>query len=99
MAACSLVPGNSPLGIDDDSLPRTAVALRAGGSDGFLNGELFYSLREVRVLTVRWRVYFNTERPHSSLGYRPPVPEARLTKNMGFLDLRSNCVTLTISSV
>ena len=51
--------------------------------DEFLNGEIFYSLREVRVLTERWRVYFNTERPHSSLGYRPPAPEARLTKNMG----------------
>ncbi len=51
--------------------------------DEFLNGEIFYSLREIRVLTQRWRVYFNTERPHSSLGYRPPAPEARLTKNMG----------------
>ena len=51
--------------------------------DEFLNGEIFYSLHEVRVLTERWRVYFNTERPHSSLGYRPPAPEARLTNNMG----------------
>jgi putative transposase len=51
--------------------------------DESLNGEIFYSLKEVRVLTERWRVYFNTERPHSSLGYRPPAPEARLTKNMG----------------
>ena len=51
--------------------------------DEFLNGEIFYSLQEVRVLTERWRAYFNTERPHSSLGYRPPAPEARLTKNMG----------------
>ena len=23
----------------------------------------------------RWRVFCNTERPHSSLGYRPPAPE------------------------
>ena len=51
--------------------------------DEFLNGEIFYSLQEVRVLAERWRVYFNTERPDSSLGYRPPAPEARLTKNMG----------------
>ena len=51
--------------------------------DEFLNGEIFYSLREVRVLTERWRVYFNTERPHSSLRYRAPAPEARLIKNMG----------------
>ncbi len=44
--------------------------------DEFLNGEIFYSLKEVRVLAERWRVYFNTERPHSSLGYRPPAPSA-----------------------
>ena len=44
--------------------------------DEFLNGEIFYSLKEVRVLAERWRVYFNTERPHSSLGYRPPAPVA-----------------------
>jgi hypothetical protein len=28
------------------------------------------------VLAERWRVYYNTERPHSSLGYRPPAPAA-----------------------
>ena len=40
--------------------------------DEFLNGEIFYSLKEVQVLAERWRVYYNTVRPHSSLGYRPP---------------------------
>lgn len=44
--------------------------------DEFLNGELFYSLKEVQVLAERWRIYYNTERPHSSLGYRPPAPAA-----------------------
>jgi putative transposase len=44
--------------------------------DEFLNGEIFYSLREVQVLAERWRHYYNTVRPHSSLGYRPPAPEA-----------------------
>ena len=48
--------------------------------DEFLNGEIFYSLKEVRVLAERWRVYFNTERPHSSLGYRPPAPAAWQTE-------------------
>ena len=48
--------------------------------DEFLNGEIFYSLKEVRVLAERWRVYYNTERPHSSLGYRPPAPAARQTE-------------------
>jgi putative transposase len=42
--------------------------------DEFLKGEIIYSLKEVRVLTESWRVYYNTERPHSSLGYRPQAP-------------------------
>jgi hypothetical protein len=42
--------------------------------DEFLNGELFYSMKELRVLAERWRVHYNTVRPHSSLGYRPPAP-------------------------
>src|SRR6202789_3801418 len=47
--------------------------------DEFLNGALFYSIKELRVLAERWRVHYNTVRPHSSLGYRPPAPEAWLT--------------------
>jgi transposase InsO family protein len=43
--------------------------------DELLNVELFYSLAEARVLIESWRVHFNTVRPHSSLGYRPPAPE------------------------
>ena len=42
--------------------------------DEFLNGEIFYSMKELRVLAERWRVHYNTVRPHSSLGYRPPAP-------------------------
>ena len=40
-----------------------------------LNGENFYTLREAQVLMERWRVHYNTIRPHSALGYRPPAPE------------------------
>lgn len=43
--------------------------------DEFLNGEIFYSLKELRVLVEHWRVHYNNIRPHSSLGYRPPAPE------------------------
>ena len=43
--------------------------------DELLNGELFYTLTEAKVLVERWRNEYNTERPHSSLGYRPPAPE------------------------
>jgi putative transposase len=47
--------------------------------DELLNGEIFYSLQEAQVLIEQWRRFYNTERPHSSLGYRPPAPEAILS--------------------
>jgi len=40
-----------------------------------LNGEIFYTLKEAQVLIERWRLEYNTVRPHSSLNYRPPAPE------------------------
>jgi transposase InsO family protein len=43
--------------------------------DEFLNGEIFYTLFEAQVLIERWRRHYNTIRPHSSLGQRPPAPE------------------------
>lgn len=43
-----------------------------------LECEVFDTLYEAKVLIERWRVHYNTVRPHSSLGYRPPAPEARL---------------------
>ena len=44
--------------------------------DECLNGEIFYSLREAQVVIEKWRVVYNTQRPHSALGYRPPAPAA-----------------------
>ena len=44
--------------------------------DECLNGEIFYSLKEAQVVIEQWRVEYNTRRPHSALGYRPPVPAA-----------------------
>ena len=44
--------------------------------DELLNGEIFYTLTEARVLVERWRRHCNWRRSHSSLGYRPPAPEA-----------------------
>jgi putative transposase len=44
--------------------------------DELLNGEIFDTMTEARVLTERWRQEYNRFRPHSSLGYRPPAPEA-----------------------
>ena len=46
--------------------------------DELLERELFYTLLEVRVLTKRYRRTYNQIRPHNSLGYRPPAPEALL---------------------
>ena len=52
--------------------------------DELLNGEIFYSLKEVEILTEQWRREYNTIRPHSSLGYRPPAPETiRLKEAVG----------------
>ncbi len=46
--------------------------------DECLNMEIFYTLKEAKVLIEQWRRFYNTERPHSSLGYRPPAPQAIL---------------------
>lgn len=43
--------------------------------DELLNREIFYTLKEAKVLIEMWRVHYNTIRPHSALGYRPPAPE------------------------
>ena len=36
--------------------------------DELLNGEIFYSITEAKVLIEQWRRHYNTIRPHSSLG-------------------------------
>ena len=43
--------------------------------DELLNREIFYNLKEAKVLIENWRKEYNTVRPHSSLGYMPPAPE------------------------
>jgi len=43
--------------------------------DELLNGEVFYTLDEARIIIERWRIHYNTRRPHTSLGYQPPAPE------------------------
>ncbi len=47
--------------------------------DELLNREIFSTLTEAKVLIGQWRREYNQVRPHSSLGYRPPAPEAILT--------------------
>jgi putative transposase len=43
--------------------------------DELLNGEIFYTLREAKIVIEEWRRHYNTIRPHSALGWKPPAPE------------------------
>ncbi len=57
--------------------------------DELLDREIFYTLLEAKVLIERWRQHYNRIRPHSSLGYRPPAPEA-----IAFEALAAGCAPL-----
>ncbi len=46
--------------------------------DELLKGEIFYTLKEAQIVIETWRRHYNTVRPHSSLGYKPPAPEVVL---------------------
>lgn len=46
--------------------------------DELLNGDIFYGVKEAQALVNQWVRHYNTTRPHSSLGYKPPAPEIRL---------------------
>ncbi len=54
--------------------------------DEVLKREVFFTLKEAKVLIEQWRREYNTIRPHSSLGYRPPAPEA-IRPDPAFLNL------------
>ncbi len=41
--------------------------------DGVLDREVFYSVKEAKVLVENWRLEYNNHRPHSSLGYMTPA--------------------------
>jgi len=51
--------------------------------DELLNAEMFSTLYEAEVLIESWRRHYNAVWPHSSLGYRPPAPEAILPRARG----------------
>ena len=56
--------------------------------DELLNGEIFYTLKEARVVIEAWREDYNHFRPHSSLEYRPPAPLAVQPAEPPFATLR-----------
>ena len=61
--------------------------------DEFVNSEIFHSMKEIKVLAERWRIHYNSVRPHSSLGYRPPAPQARAASSLGSGQARcSRCI-------
>ena len=69
-----------PLFIEPGSLWENGYVESFNGKmrDELLNREIFYTLQEAQILIERWRKDYNTIRPHSSLGYRPPAPQAWL---------------------
>jgi len=56
-------------------MEQTTTRQTARLRDELLNGEVFYTLREAQIIIEQWRKHYNTKRPHSALGYRPPAPE------------------------
>ena len=56
--------------------------------DELLNGEVFTTLHEAKVLVEEWRRHYNTKRPHSALGRRPPAPETAFPLPPGAAPLR-----------
>jgi putative transposase len=43
--------------------------------DELLNGEIFYFVREARIVIEQWCGHYNTVRPQSAFGCRPPAPQ------------------------
>ena len=46
-----------------------------------LNGKLVHTLRKAQFLIEKWHIRYNTIRPHSALGYRPPMPQSIVPMN------------------
>ena len=62
--------------------------------DELLDREIFYTLLEAKILIERWREHYNRVRPHSSLRYLPPAPDA-----IAFEALAAGCATLRRASL
>ncbi|GAI62352.1 unnamed protein product, partial [marine sediment metagenome] len=44
-----------------------------------LNGEIFTTLTEAKIIIEQWQREYNQVRPHSALGYRPPAPDTKMS--------------------
>jgi putative transposase len=74
-----VVPGSTVKRVIDDNKKQVFDAVEAAYArlrDELLNGEIFYTLREAQIIIESWRRHYNAVRPHASLGFKPPAPEA-----------------------
>ena len=85
--------GTGPLYIEPGSPWENGYCESFNGKlrDECLNGEIFYSLKEAQVVIEKWRVEYNTMRPHSALGYRPPAPAAFAPRMAALRSLSAPC--------
>ena len=66
-------------GLNAEIMPNLTVNVarqNQKGRTGETVASVSYSLKEAQILIEKWRIHYNTVRPHSSLGYRPPAPES-----------------------
>ena len=66
--------------------------------DELLNGEIFDTVIEARIIIERWRMEYNTRRPHSSLGYLPPAPETKLPVQRNQLALNQEITNIQVGT-
>jgi hypothetical protein len=90
--------GTKTLFIEPDSPWENGFCESFNGKlrDELLNGKLFYSLKEAQVVIEQWRRHYDTQRPHSSLGYQPPASAATLRSPLYLLNLKT-CTRLQLS--
>ena len=53
--------------------------------DEFLNGEIFHTLKEAKILIEQWRIHYNTVRTHSALNWKPPALESLFQLDQGIM--------------
>ncbi len=64
-------------GISVSQASKQIGAVEQTLGDEVLKREIFYTLEEAKIIIEMWRNEYNQIRPHSSLGYRSPVPETK----------------------
>ncbi|MBI9045601.1 MAG: transposase [Anaerolineaceae bacterium] len=62
-----------------------------------LNGEIFYSLKEAKVVIQMWREDFNMVRSYSSSGFSPPVPQATMNENVARIKKGQVTINYTVA--